>query len=151
MNTTPTPEEAEGALRDVHRRRGQTAAAAGWPWWAWIVTGVLIAALGVLADRYPEFTRTYGTTIAILLLLVAMASNTRWGGALLRRPVRPRIQPDTSALMWSALILALLIGGTALAGALGVPHVLLWGGLFIGVLLAAAGPWWQRRVLIRAA
>ncbi|MEU5785213.1 hypothetical protein [Micromonospora lupini] len=151
MSTTPTPEEAREALRDVDRRRGQTAAAAGRSRWTWLAAGVLVAAYGVLADRYPGFVRTYGTSIVILLLLLSMAGNTRWGAALLRRPVRPRITLSPAALLWSALALALLIGGTALATALDVAHVWLWSGLFIGVLLAAAGPWWQRRVLTRVA
>ncbi|MEV4822638.1 hypothetical protein [Micromonospora sp. NPDC049274] len=149
MSTTPTPEEAREALRDVDRRRGQTAAAAGRSRWTWLAAGVFVVAFGALADSYPDFLRTYGLTIVVFLLLLSMAGNTRWGAALLRRPVRPRISPAPAALLWSALVLALLIGGTALATALDVPHVWLWIGLFIGVLLAAAGPWWQHRVLTR--
>ncbi|MEU7842134.1 hypothetical protein AB0B39_14385 [Micromonospora sp. NPDC049114] len=151
MSTTPTPEEARRALQDVDRRRGQTVAAASRSRWTWLGAGVLVAAYGVLADRYPDFVRTYGTTIVILLLLLSMAGNTRWGATLLRRPVRPRIVPSPASLLWSALVLALLIGGTALATALDVPHVWLWSGVIIGVLLAAAGPWWQHRVLTRTA
>ncbi|WP_433537877.1 hypothetical protein ACQPZK_09225 [Micromonospora sp. CA-249363] len=151
MGTTPTPEEARRALQDVDRRRDQTAAAAGWPWWAWLVTGVAAVAYGFAADQYSDFVRTYGTTIVILLLLAAMLPNNRWGSALLKRPVRPRTTPDTSVLLWSVLVVVLLIGGTAVAGALDVPHVWVWSGLIVGVLLAAAGPWWQRRVLTRPA
>ncbi|MET8281708.1 hypothetical protein [Micromonospora sp. NPDC005174] len=151
MSTTPTPEEARRALQDVDRRRDQTAAAAGWPWWAWLASGVAVGACGFAADQYPDFVRTYGTTIVILLLVVAMLPNTRWGATLLKRPVRPRATADTSALLWSVLVVALLIGGTTLASALDVPHVWVWSGLIVGVLMAAAGPWWQRRVLTRSA
>ncbi|MEU0551598.1 hypothetical protein [Micromonospora sp. NPDC005979] len=151
MSTTPTPEEARQALEDVDRRRDQTAAAASRSRWTWLAAGILVAAYGIVADRYPDFVRTYGTTIVILLLLASMAANTRWGAALLRRPVRPRATPDTSSLLWSALVLALLIAGAAFATALDVPHLWAWFGLVGGVLLAAAGPWWQRRVLTRPA
>ncbi|MGC4855695.1 hypothetical protein ACLQ24_20455 [Micromonospora sp. DT4] len=151
MSTAPTPEEARRALEDVDRRRDQTATAAGWPWWAWLASGVAAVICGFAADRYPDFVRTYGTTIVILLLFAAMFPNTRWGSALLKRPVRPRATTDTSILLWSVLGVALLIGGLALASALDVPHVWVWSGLTVGVLLAAAGPWWQRRVLARPA
>lgn len=151
MSTTPTPEEARRALADVDRRREQTAAAAGRSRWAWLAAGVFAAAYGIVADRYPDFVRTYGTTIVILLLVAAMIPNTRWGAALLKRPVRPRATPDAQSLLWSALVVALLIGGAALATALEVPHLWVWFGLLAGVLLAVAGPWWQRRVLTRPA
>ncbi|MBG6064510.1 hypothetical protein [Micromonospora ureilytica] len=148
MNT-PTPEEARAALRDVDRRRTQTAAAAGRSRWGWIVAGVLIAAYGVLADREPQFVRTWGIAIVLLLLGVSLVGNTRLGGSLLRRPVRPRITPDPASLLWILLALAVLIGGTTIATAMEVPHVALWSGLAGGVLVAAAGPWWQRRILTR--
>ncbi|MEU7755792.1 hypothetical protein AB0B57_24080 [Micromonospora sp. NPDC049101] len=148
MNT-PTPEEARAALRDVDRRRTQTAAAAGRSRWGWIVAGVLIAAYGVLADREPQFVRTWGSAIILLLLLVALVGNTRLGGSLLRRPVRPRVTPDPASLVGLLLVLAVLIVGTTIAAALEVPHVALWSGLAGGVLVAAAGPWWQRRILTR--
>jgi hypothetical protein len=151
MSTTPTPEEARRALQDVDRRRDQTAAAAGRSRWAWLAGGVAVVAYGFVADRYPDFVRTYGTTIVILLLLASMAVNTRWGATLLRRPVRPRATPDTQSLLWSVLVLAVVIGGTTLATALDVPHVWMWCGLVVGVLLAVVGPWWQRRVFIRPA
>ncbi|MGV9212203.1 hypothetical protein ACTFTM_10135 [Micromonospora sp. RB23] len=151
MGTTPTPEEARRALADVDRRREQTAAAAGRSRWTWLAAGVFAAVYGIVADRYPDFVRTYGTTIVILLLVASMLPNTRWGAALLKRSVRPRATPDAQSLLWSALVVALLIGGTALATALDVPHLWVWIGLAIGVLLAAAGPWWQRHVLTRPA
>ncbi|MFG2049411.1 hypothetical protein ACGFIW_18510 [Micromonospora sp. NPDC048935] len=146
---TPTPDEARAALRDVDRRRNQTAAAAGRSRWGWIVAGVLIAAYGVLADRAPHFVRTWGSVVILLLLLVALVGNTRLGGSLLRRPVRPRITPDPASLLGLLLVLAALIVGTTIAAAMEVPHVALWSGLAGGVLVAAAGPWWQRRVLTR--
>ncbi|MEU1589616.1 hypothetical protein [Micromonospora sp. NPDC005710] len=148
MNT-PTPEEAQAALRDVDRRRNQTAAAAGHSRWGWIVAGVLIAAYGFLADREPQFIRTWGSAIVLLLLFASLLGNTRLGGSLLRRPVRPRVTPDPASVLWLLLVLAVLIGGTTIAAAMDVPHVALWSGLAGGVLVAAAGPWWQRRILTR--
>ncbi|MGC4757669.1 hypothetical protein [Micromonospora trifolii] len=150
MNTTPTPDEARQALQDVDRRRNQTATAAGRSRWIWIAAGVLIAGYGLLTDQEPQFVRTWGVAIVVLLLLVAAVGNTRRGGALMRRPVRPRIAPDHASILWLALVLVLVIGGTMMAAAAGVPHIAVWSGLAAGVLLAAAGPWWQRRMLTRA-
>ncbi|RQX14977.1 hypothetical protein DDE19_21300 [Micromonospora ureilytica] len=150
MDTNPTPDEARQALRDVDRRRTQTATATGRSRWAWIAAGVLIAAYGVLTDQKPQFVRTWGVGFVVLLLLVAAVGNTRRGGALMRRPVRPRIAPDQASILWLALVLVLVIGATTVAAAMNVPHVAVWSGLAVGVLLAVAGPWWQRRVLTRA-
>ncbi|MEU8389389.1 hypothetical protein [Micromonospora sp. NPDC048843] len=150
MDTTPTPDEARAALQDVDRRRTQTAAAAGRSRWAWIAAGILIAAYGILSDQAPQFVRTWGVAIVVLLLLVAAVGNTRWGGALMRRPVRPRMAPDQASILWLALVLALVVGVTTVAAAMDIPHVAVWSRLAVGVLLAAAGPWWQRRVLARA-
>jgi hypothetical protein len=141
MATTPTPDEALRALRDVEHRRDQSVEAAGWPRWTWIAGGVLV----------PQFVRTWGTPIIVLLLLLALAANTRRGGALLRRPVRPRTSFDAANTRRLALALIVLIGAGAVAATLDVPHVALWSGLAGGLLLAVAGPWWQRRVLTRAA
>ncbi|MEU7587792.1 hypothetical protein AB0A95_16015 [Micromonospora sp. NPDC049230] len=149
MMNTPTPDEARAALQDVERRRTQTAAAAGQPLWGWIVGGVLLAAYGVLADREPQFVRTWGSVIILLLLFVALVGNTRLGGSLLRRPVRPRVTPDPANLIGLLLVLAVLVVGTTIAAAMEVPHVALWSGLVSGVLVAVAGPWWQRRILTR--
>jgi len=146
---SPTPEEAQHALRDVDLRREQTVAASSWSRWAWIATGVTVAAYGLLVDQQPEFFRSWGSTITALLLLAVVASNTRWGSALLRRPVRPRTRHDPASMLWSALVLVLIIGAVVVADVLDVPHVSVWAGLAGGVLLAAVGPWWQRRVLTR--
>jgi hypothetical protein len=151
MNATPTPEEARDALQDVERRRAQTAAASGRSRWVWIGAGVLIVAWGVLIDQKPGFAGDWGSIVVGLLLLVVVLGNTRRGGSLLRRQVRPRLPHDSSAMLWSGLVIVLLIGGAALAVALHTPHVALWTSLAGGLLLAAAGPWWQRRVLTREA
>ena len=149
MNTQPTPDEAREALRDIDHRRTQTVERAGWPRWAWVVAGVVTAAYGILADREAGFFRDWGSAFIGLLLLVALASNSRRGGALFRRQARPRITPDPASLLWSALvIIAFIVAGT-LAAAANVPHVAAWMGLAGGILLAVAGPWWQRRVLER--
>ena len=151
MAATPTPEEAQQALQDVARRRDQTATAAGWPRWTWIVAGVLAAAYGVLADRVPEFVRTWGTPIIVLSLVIAQVVNTRWGSTLLRRPVRLRASSDPASTVWVTVAVLVVIGAAILAIVLDVPHAGLWGGLIGGVLLAVGGPWWQRRVLARGA
>ena len=151
MNTQPTPDEARAVLRDIDHRRTQTAERAGWPRWAWVASGAVVAAFGLLADRQPGFFRDWGSVLVVLLLVAALASNSRRGGALLRRQARPRVTPGPAALLWSALVVVLFVGGGTLAVAADVPHAALWMGLAGAVLLAAAGPWWQRRVLAREA
>jgi hypothetical protein len=145
---SPTPEEARQALRDVDHRRDQSAAAGSWPRWTWITGGVVVAAYGVLVDQQTQFLRDWGSTIVVLMLLAVVLSNSRWGSSLLRRPVRTRPPRDLQSLLWPALVLILVIGAT-LAVARDVPHAALWSGLAGGVLLAVAGPWWQRRLLTR--
>ena len=151
MSSSPTPEEARQALHDVDRRREQSARAAGHSRWAWLAAGVVTAAYGVLADREPRFLSNWSSIIVVALLLIVVAGNTRRGGALLGRPVRARTAADPASMLWVALVLILFIAAATLAVALHTPHAAVWIGLAGGVLLAAAGPWWQRRVLSRAA
>lgn len=151
MTATPSPDEARQALQDVEHRRGQTAAAADWPVWTWITGGILAAAWGLIADQFPQFVRTWGTPIVVLLLILALAAKTRWGGALLRRPVRTRTSFNSANTGWLVLVLILLTGAGTVAAVFDVPHTALWAGLAGGLLLAIAGPWWQRRILTREA
>ena len=151
MTATPTPEEAQQALDNVDRHRARAAAAATRPRWVWIAAGVLVAGWGVLADQAPQVTRAWGNTLVILLLVAVVIGNSRRGGSLLRRQMRPRVGHDPASMAWTGLVIILFVGGAALAVALHVPHVALWSGLAGGVLLAAVGPWWQRRVLTREA
>ena len=151
MNATPTPDEARQALHDVDRHRARTAAAAAQPRWVWIAAGVLVAGWGVLADRAPRFTGDWGNVVVLLLLAAVVIGNSRRGGSLFRRQLRPRLGHDRANTLWAALVLILFIGAATLAVALHTPHVALWGGLAGGLLLAVAGPWWQRRVLTREA
>jgi len=151
MNTKPTPEEAQQALREVDHRQAQTSAAAAWPRWVWIAGGAVVAAYGILADTEPRFVRTWGTTVVVLLLVASMAVNTRRGGGLLGRQVRPRVARDPSSLLGAGLVFVLFVGAAVLLRVLDVPHAALWTSLPGGVLLAVAGPWWERRVLSRAA
>ena len=151
MNPTPTPDEAQQALREVEQQQARSVAAATQPRWVWIVAGLIVAAWGVLADRVPDFTRIWGNTLVILMLLVVVLGNSRWGGSLLGRTMRPRTGRDTASMLWFGLVIVLFVGGLLLARSLHTPHLPAWGGLAGGLLLAVAGPWWQRRVLTREA
>ncbi|MFF5075637.1 hypothetical protein ACFY36_01185 [Actinoplanes sp. NPDC000266] len=110
------------------------------PRWVWIVAGVIVAAYGVVLDRYPDYARTYGTTLVILLTVAALAGGRRSA----RRPW-PHVRPDRAVLIAGVLGAIVLVGGMVLAGARHVSHVALAIGLAGGFLLALGGPWWQRR------
>ena len=145
--TTPTPEQARQALDDVGRRQAQTAAAATHSRWSWLAAGALLVVWGVLVDQRPDFTRDWGNVIVLTLLALVLLGNTRLGGSLLRRPVRPRVPRDPRHMVWAGLAIVLIAVGTWLLVRLEVPHATVWAGLASGLLVAGAGPWWQRRVL----
>lgn len=146
MNTTPTPDNARQAVQDVDR--GDQALAPAPKRWVWIVAGILTVACGMLVDRAPQLARGYGSSVVILLVVVALVvGNTRWGG----RRTGTRVSRDPATTAWSMSVFALVVFGAGLATALHVPHVALAVGLVGGVLLAVVGPSWQRRVLARVA
>jgi hypothetical protein len=151
MSTTPTPEEARQALADVERHRTEAAAATGRKRWVWIAAGAAVLVWGVLADQAPDFNRGWSTGAIVLVLAVSLIANSRQGGSLFRRQARPRVAYDPASMLWFLLVIAILIGGKVLAAHLHTPHYPIWAGLAGGALLAFAGPWWQRRVLTRAA
>ncbi|MFG1605036.1 hypothetical protein [Actinoplanes sp. NPDC049265] len=151
MSTTPTPDEARQALQDVERHQAETAAATGRKRWVWIASGAAVLVWGVLADQVPDFNRGWSSAAIVLVLAVSLIANSRWGGSLFRRQARPRVAYDPASMLWFLLVIAILIGGKVFAVHLHTPHYPIWAGLVGGVLLAAVGPWWQRRVLTRAA
>ncbi|MCM4083074.1 hypothetical protein [Paractinoplanes hotanensis] len=148
---TPTPEQAQQALDDVGRRQTQTAEAATHSRWAWIASGALLVVWGVLVDQQPQFMRDWGTTIVLMLLALSLLANTRFGGSLLRRPVRPRVPRDARSMVWNGVVIVLMAVGAWLLVRLEVPHATVWAGVAGGLLVAGVGPWWQRRVLARGA
>ncbi|SNY69760.1 hypothetical protein [Paractinoplanes atraurantiacus] len=112
--------------------------APAFPRWIWIAAGVIVAAYGVVLDRFPDYARTYGTTLVILATVLALAGTRR---------SRPRVRPDRAIVIAGVAGALVLVGGMLAAGVLHVSHVALAIGLAGGLLLAVAGPWWQRRVL----
>jgi hypothetical protein len=144
VNATPTPEEADRALRDVERRRQQSIAAAGWPRWFWVASGVFVAAYGVLLDRHAL--NSWGSLVPVVLAGLALVTRTRWGSAVIGRPISP---PATSVLPpWATgLLVVVLVLLVLAAGFWSVPHLTLAFSVVAGLLLAVGGPWWQNKVL----
>lgn len=146
MNAMPSPEEADRALRDVERRRLQSRAAAAWPRWCWVASGMCVAVYGVLLDRHVL--NAWGSLVPIALAALGLVSRTRWGSTIIGRPVR---RPAGSLLpRWAIGLLA--VGLIALALAAGfwpMPHLSLVFSVVAGLLLAIAGPWWQNLDLSR--
>lgn len=151
MATTPTPEQAQNALRDFEQQRQESAAASGYPVAYWIVGGVVVAALGVFYDLRPGFASSWGPIITMALLALSVLSNTRWGGRLFGRRVRVRQQPAGRRMVAGLIGAAVALVVVVAAAHVTVPHLSAILGIFFGLLLAVAGPWWQRRVLARAA
>lgn len=149
MMTTPTPEEAQRALHDIADVRQQTTDAAASPRWWYIGWGIVGAALGVTADFAPGFTGTWGSQAIIgLLLIVMIARVSRWGG----RRVTPRLPGSLATRLGIGVIGAIVIMALVVVGVwLHVPHLSSWIGIGGGLLIALAGPWWQRRMLRRGA
>jgi hypothetical protein len=152
MTTTPTPDEARRALQDVKHRRQQAANAAGWGkgWWYWAAAGVVVAATGVLFDFKGDELGDWTNIITLAVLALLVLSYTRWGSALIGRPVRPR---NPGPVRWVVSIASALVimAAALLLGSLRIPHVGSIIGVACGLLLALAGPWWQERVLSRRA
>jgi hypothetical protein len=152
MTTTPTPEEAQRSLQDIGDRKRQGAEAAASPRWWFIGCGVVTVAYGVLIDRVPSFSDTWGNAVAWVLLLMVIARSSRWGAPLFGLHLRPRrsgglVRRLGLGVLGAVVSLALV----ALATRLGVPHLSLWIGIGGGLLIALAGPWWQARALRRSA
>jgi hypothetical protein len=151
MTTTPTPDEAKRALQDIEARRQQTTVAATSSRWWWIGSGVVLAVYGALVDRLPHFAHTWGNTIIWGLILVTIARRTRWGGPLLGQQVRPRQTGGVALRLGLGLFAAILVLGMAIGAIwLKVPHLSLGFGIGAGLLIALAGPWWERRRLERS-
>jgi hypothetical protein len=147
MTETPTPDEAQRALRDFDLQRGNTAEAGGWsPGW-WIGGGIVVAALGIVFDLKPAILGEWGNTVTLTLLAVAALSTSRWGG----RSVRVRQEPVGKRLALGLLGAVLAVALIVLSWKLDVPHFSAIIGVVGGLLMAIAGPWWQRRVLTRRA
>jgi hypothetical protein len=152
MMTTPTPEEAQRALHDIADARQQTVDEAVPSRWWYIGWGIVAAAIGVVADLVPGFFGTWGQLIVVLLLIFIGVRQSRWGASLFGRRLSPRL-PGSLAVrlgigaLGAIVILALTVGAMWLH----IPHLSLWVGIGGGLLVALAGPWWQRRVLRRGA
>jgi hypothetical protein len=146
--TTPTPDEARQALRDVADRRRQTAAEAGSPRWFWIAGGAGLIAWGVLRDLAPGFWDRWGQIFFWLLIAFLVAAGTRRGGALIGRRVRVRAAGTLPLAVFAAALL-LLIAVVITMAATGVPHADLWMGVLCGLAFAVGGPVWQSWVLKR--
>ena len=149
MNETPTPDQARDALRDVRERRRQATEAAAWPRWWWIGGGAFLIVLGVVFELSPGFARTWGTIIVCALLTLAAISTTRRGHALTGRQVGVGHRPAPAN--WGVAILAalLLTAVVFVASKWNLPHVGVIVAVVGGVLMAVAGPWWERRVIER--
>lgn len=149
MSAIPTPDDAARTLHDFEEHRQQATAASGWPRSAWIAGGVAVAALGLVYDLVPGFAADWGSWITGVALLLVVVSTTRWGSALFGRPVRVR-RPLTAGRAVAALAVGVLAAVISLlASRLDVPHLTAVLGVAGGLLLAIAGPWWERRLLRR--
>ncbi|MFI5842589.1 hypothetical protein ACIA8K_23055 [Catenuloplanes sp. NPDC051500] len=149
MSSTPTPDDAARTLRDFEQHQQQATAESGWPLWTWIAAGVFVAALGVIYDLFPGFAADWGSWITGVLLLATVLSTTRWGSALFGRPARVRRPLTTGGIVVAIIFGALVVVAVLLASRLHIAHLPAVVGVVGGLLVAVAGPWWQRRVLRR--
>ncbi|WP_033343180.1 hypothetical protein [Catenuloplanes japonicus] len=149
MSATPTPDDAARTLRDFEQHRQQATIATGWPLWSWIGGGILVAVLGVLYDLNPGFAADWGSWITGVLLLLAVLSTTRWGSALFGRPARVRRPPTAGRIVVAVAFGALVAVLTLVASRWEVPHLVAAAGVAGGLLMAIAGPLWQRHTLSR--
>jgi hypothetical protein len=152
MMTTPTPEEAQRALHDIADAKQQTvdAAASSRRWY--IGWGIVAAAIGVVADLAPGFSGTWGQLIIALLLVFMLVRQSRWGASLFGRRLSPRLPGSLAARLGVGVIAAIVILALTVGAMwLHIPHLSSWVGIGGGLLIALAGPWWQRRVLRRGA
>jgi hypothetical protein len=152
MMTTPTPEEAQRALHDIADVKEQTVAAAASPRWWYLACGAVAAGLGVLSDLAPGFFGRWSNLFVWVVLLVIVARANRWGAPLFGRRVSPRLRGNLATRLGLGVIGAIAVFVVVIAAMwLHVPHLTLWTGIGGGLLIALAGPWWQRRMLRRGA
>jgi hypothetical protein len=152
MTTTPTPEEAQRSLREISDRKRQGAEAAASSRWWFVGCGVATVAYGVLVDRVPSFSDTWGNAIVWVLLLLVIARSSRWGASLFGLRLRPRRPGGPRRRLGLGVLGAVVSLAVVLVVLwLDVAHLSLWIGVGGGLLIAVAGPWWQARALRRSA
>lgn len=143
---TPTPDDAQRALRDIEHRRQQAVEAAGWSRWWWIGGGILVAVYGITLDLHPDVLGGWGGAIPIVLAAIGVLSTTRRGGALAGRRVGARTpkRPLVAILVVASIVVLSLV-----FRAVDLPHASAVVAVVGGLVLAIGGPWWQRAVLNR--
>jgi hypothetical protein len=119
MSPSLDPAEAQQALATVAEQRRRVIAAAGPPWWIWLVTFVVLVGVGVSQDlgaRVQQWV-SLAVPLAVLawigLVRLSPASAARAGQGMRAR--RGALMPRR----WHALILAVFLAGSVAVVAAG--------------------------------
>lgn len=152
MDITPTPHEADEALRQIRHQQAESIRNTykPGPWWAHLVLTAFFVSYGLGKD----LDSVWGTVsqVGCWLILVAVAV-VQWRRRQVKRSVATSVRmndPLTWVLIivFSAVILAVLFGGPHLLAAYDVPFPHALSGLATGLLLILAiplGRWQVRR------
>jgi hypothetical protein len=156
MDSTPTPHEADEALRRIRQQQAEAVRSAydPGPWWTYLALAVFFVGYGLGHDLKSVWGDIFQTGSALIFLGAAIAQWRR------RRAGRSatassRMNDATTWIVTIALtatMLAVLFAGPPALTALGVPlpHVVC--GLAVGLIVTAAIPlndWSIRRVVAR--
>jgi hypothetical protein len=152
MDITPTPHEADEALRQIRHQQAESIRNTykPGPWWAHLVLTAFFVSYGLGKD----LDSVWGTVsqVGCWLILVAVAV-VQWRRRQVKRSVATSVRmndPLTWVLIivFSAVMLAVLFGGPHLLAAYDVPFPHALSGLATGLLLILAiplGRWQVRR------
>lgn len=152
MDITPTPHEADEALRQIRHQQAESIRNTykPGPWWAHLVLTTFFVSYGLGKD----LDSVWGTVFQVgcWLILVAVAV-VQWRRRQVKRSVATSVRvndPLTWVLIivFSAVMLAVLFGGPHLLAAFDVPFPHALSGLATGLLLILAiplGRWQVRR------
>jgi Na+/glutamate symporter len=156
MDITPTPNEADEALRQIRHQQAESVRNAykPGPWWAHLVLTAFFVSYGLGKD----LDSVWGTVFQVLCWLVlAAVAVVQWRRRQIKRSVATSMRmndPLTWVLIigFTAATLAVLFGGPHLLASFDVPFPHAISGLATGLMLILAiplGRWQVRRSIAR--
>jgi hypothetical protein len=144
MDITPTPNEADDALRQIRHQQAESVRDTykPGPWWAHLVLTAFFVSYGLGKD----LDSVWGTVFQILCwLILAAAAVVQWRRRQVKRSVATSMRmydPLTWVVVigFSAAILAVLFGGPHLLASFDVPFPHAISGLATGLIMILAIP-----------